>query len=283
MEQVNYQQLKAQITTILNINPDIKVYGLDEEVEKHDSRSIDENLLSDECLRAYYWAINYLSQCRYTKGISFTSPINVLQLSQDISNWSSTEIPEGLVIVALKRLNKEFYKYQGDVVTNVATKQKLYNFKKSNSEFYWKSNIVKYSSLKDEMELILKENQTLCTNGMSASLEYRDRESLSEPIGLKQYYWSKAWLSNCIFIKSFTMGSYGLKHYAENWARNYICNGALIAAAIHKGIDYKPLGGPNVLLPISKKTFGKKVDACGTVTDYDTFYNGVVPESIQFV
>ncbi|MGD1715754.1 hypothetical protein [Hydrocoleum sp. CS-953] len=79
------------------------------------------------------------------------------------------------------------------------------------------------------------------------------------------------------------MGSYGLKHYAENWARNYICNGALIAAAIHKGIDYKPLGGANVLLPISKKTFGKKVDARRTVTDYNTFYNGAVPESIQFV
>lgn len=44
MEQINYQQLKAQITTILKINPDIKVYGLDEQVEKHDSESIDKNL-----------------------------------------------------------------------------------------------------------------------------------------------------------------------------------------------------------------------------------------------
>ena len=87
----------------------------------------------------------------------------------------------------MKKLNKKFYKYQGDVVTNVAMKQKLYEFKKSNPEFYWKSNIVKYSSLKDEMELVLKEHQGLCTNGMWASLEYRDRESLCEPIGLKQY------------------------------------------------------------------------------------------------
>ncbi len=34
---------------------------------------------------------------------------------------------------------------------------------------------------------------------------------------------------------------------------------------------------------MSQKTFGKKFNNCGTVTDYNYFHNGVVPEPIQFV
>jgi hypothetical protein len=37
--------------------------------------------------------------------------------------------------------------------------------------------------------------------------------------------------------------SYGLKHFAENWAGDYVSNGAMIIAALHRGFPVKPARG----------------------------------------
>jgi len=45
-------------------------------------------------------------------------------------------------------------------------------------------------------------------------------------------------------------GSYGLKHYVEEWAGEYVANGAFIQAAIELGYKYKRYG-PNAIFNMS--------------------------------
>jgi len=48
--------------------------------------------------------------------------------------------------------------------------------------------------------------------------------------------------------------SYGLKHKAEKWAGDYISNGALIAAALHLGIQFEQIPDTqNVYLAVSSR------------------------------
>lgn len=56
-----------------------------------------------------------------------------------------------------------------------------------------------------------------------------------------------------------THGSYGCKHFAEKWAGKYVCNGALIAAAVGLGIKQRLDDGfsPNTLLAIKYNSWSK--------------------------
>ncbi len=49
--------------------------------------------------------------------------------------------------------------------------------------------------------------------------------------------------------------SYGLKHAAERWARAYVGNGALIAAALHLGFIIEPIDGSlNALIGVAGRS-----------------------------
>jgi len=63
------------------------------------------------------------------------------------------------------------------------------------------------------------------------------------------------WLGHIPKRKTVNYGSYGLKHQAERWARGYVSNGALIAAAIHLGFKVKRVPGtPNALINVAGRT-----------------------------
>jgi len=69
------------------------------------------------------------------------------------------------------------------------------------------------------------------------------------------------WLSKLKKVKTPQYSSYFLKHVVEKLAGEYVCNGALIAAALHLKLPIKYNdGSPNVDVGISKKCpFLKKV------------------------
>jgi hypothetical protein len=46
-------------------------------------------------------------------------------------------------------------------------------------------------------------------------------------------------------LKHPRWGSYGLKHWVETWAGEYIANGAVIVAALQMGLPVEPCGGDN--------------------------------------
>ena len=75
--------------------------------------------------------------------------------------------------------------------------------------------------------------------------------------GFPEFKNACAFLSGCLLRKTVNRKagrSYGLKHKAEEWAGEYISNGALIAAAIHLGIRYeRDKDSPNVVLAVSSK------------------------------
>lgn len=68
---------------------------------------------------------------------------------------------------------------------------------------------------------------------------------------------SVEWLAKCRTTKTATSespNSYNLKHRAEKATGDYICNGALIAAAIFLNIQVKTFSGtPNPGIGISKR------------------------------
>jgi hypothetical protein len=53
------------------------------------------------------------------------------------------------------------------------------------------------------------------------------------PVHLQEVVISRAWLSHFQHAEKLNRrhSSYGCKHFAEEWAGQYVCNGALIAAA----------------------------------------------------
>lgn len=71
---------------------------------------------------------------------------------------------------------------------------------------------------------------------------------------------AKSFLLTCKPTKTTFVSSYGLKHAAEEWAGEYISNGALITAAIEMGLGtkYLPHYGPNVGIAVSKNIFKQK-------------------------
>lgn len=72
---------------------------------------------------------------------------------------------------------------------------------------------------------------------------------------------SREWLKHFERTKSPTKthGSYGCKHFAEKWAGQYVCNGALIAAAAGLGIKQRidSAFSPNTLLAIKYSSWSK--------------------------
>ena len=72
---------------------------------------------------------------------------------------------------------------------------------------------------------------------------------------------SREWLKHFERTKGLTKthGSYGCKHFAEKWAGQYVCNGALIAAAVGLGIKQR-IDRPtscNTLLAIKYSSWSK--------------------------
>jgi len=65
---------------------------------------------------------------------------------------------------------------------------------------------------------------------------------------------SREWLDHFEVAKNLnkTYGSYGCKHFAEYWSREYVCNGSLIAAAAGIGIRQELTydASPNTFLAI---------------------------------
>jgi len=72
---------------------------------------------------------------------------------------------------------------------------------------------------------------------------------------------SREWLKHFERTKgpTKTHGSYGCKHFAEKWASQYVCNGALIAAAAGLGIEQRIdcAFGCNTLLAIKYSSWSK--------------------------
>lgn len=89
-----------------------------------------------------------------------------------------------------------------------------------------------------------------------ALLAERRQEAYDSNWGIDQFELAWIYLSRQKKIKSFNqrIGSYGLKHRAENLQRvygmfeplgNYVSNGMLIAAAYARGFEVKPMGHDN--------------------------------------
>ena len=71
----------------------------------------------------------------------------------------------------------------------------------------------------------------------SACYSKEDRDPPAEQIALARAHLERFWEP----AKTAYRGSYGLKHIAEG--REYICNGALIQAALDLGLRVEPTGG----------------------------------------
>ncbi|MGA7713922.1 MAG: hypothetical protein WCA81_18665 [Rhizomicrobium sp.] len=87
----------------------------------------------------------------------------------------------------------------------------------------------------------------------------RRRDMLSDG-SCRQFEMAVTWLRLCSRTKRVNRGqtTYGLKHEAEAWARSYISNGMLIAAALHLGFTVAPASGsaddcPNAYINISTR------------------------------
>jgi hypothetical protein len=71
-------------------------------------------------------------------------------------------------------------------------------------------------------------------------------------------------------LKHPRWGSYGLKHWVETWAGEYIANGAVIVAALQMGLPVEACGGDNPNCRIGLKLRTKPGDRRkfgGTVPD----------------
>ncbi len=79
-----------------------------------------------------------------------------------------------------------------------------------------------------------------------AMLEFiRSRDRLRSSEGFLEVALCVQWLQSGRSVDG--RNSYGLKHEIENHFGVYICNGALIAAALGLGYEYE-VAGPNVVL-----------------------------------
>ena len=91
----------------------------------------------------------------------------------------------------------------------------------------------------------------------------QDRAYLLSDAGLDEVEACARWLDLQLRTKTFNRQhtSYGYKHNVERWSGRvlkndrHICNGALIAAALGMGFDFKPDhgGSPNVWLNLSER------------------------------
>jgi hypothetical protein len=85
----------------------------------------------------------------------------------------------------------------------------------------------------------------------------KERENLRQ--NLREFQLCCEWLSTQQPIKTIdrkSRSSYGLKHVVEDYYdhKEYVSNGAFIAAVIHMGIPYKiNPESPNVLVALSRK------------------------------
>jgi len=86
-----------------------------------------------------------------------------------------------------------------------------------------------------------------------AAMIERDRQDLKDR--LRQFRLCCEWLSICNRRKTINYGigsSWGLKHRVERYYKEYITNGAFIAAVIHMGIPYKK-DGSDVYVALSSR------------------------------
>lgn len=80
----------------------------------------------------------------------------------------------------------------------------------------------------------------ICPHGITT---YKPREEPAQfqEHDLHEVVISRYWLSHFQHAERFSRShsSYGCKHFAEEWAGQYVSNGALIVAAVGLGIDQK--------------------------------------------
>lgn len=106
---------------------------------------------------------------------------------------------------------------------------------------------------------LIEKHPHLCAWGwwnlmMEIDLE-GDRGSLS--LRFDEFSRSVEWLRQCRTTKAATQSSpssYNLKHRAEDVTGDYICNGAMIAAALYLGVPVKAFpDSPNPGIGVSKR------------------------------
>lgn len=68
----------------------------------------------------------------------------------------------------------------------------------------------------------------------------------------------RTFLARCWRTKHPRQGSYWMKHVVQNWAGEYVSNGALVQAALTLGIGFSVCeGSPNGILTVSKRSVKK--------------------------
>ena len=93
---------------------------------------------------------------------------------------------------------------------------------------------------------------------------HENRAEMFKDFSLEQIATALAWIDVTPKTKTPNHNSYAAKHAAERWGREnglcpYVANGALIAAAIYRGVPVKRLfGSPNAMLGLTTKSVAAK-------------------------
>lgn len=140
-----------------------------------------------------------------------------------------------------------------------------------NMDLYSHPNYAKYLTLAAEaLEQVYRDQPALTANGMqmyvpryraAATIQVafrRQRDVMHQY--LDQIATALAYIDVNEIIKTPRFGSYGLKHDAERWGNvngyaPYVCNGALIVAALFRKVPYRYVGGPNCAFALGVKTW----------------------------
>lgn len=106
----------------------------------------------------------------------------------------------------------------------------------------------------DDLNKVLQKEPTLNKNGFNTP-DPRKIYNFGD-VELVEIDTAITWLSDRERSKRFNKNitSYGIKHLAERAFGTYICNGSLIAAAIHMRLEYEKIDNtPNIFLKIPDK------------------------------
>jgi hypothetical protein len=104
----------------------------------------------------------------------------------------------------------------------------------------------KLSEAQDFLRRALAQEPTLTASGICPGV-------VEDKPALREVAICIAWLRKVPITRRLCpfANSYRLKHEVEAWAGTYVSNGALIAAALGLGLQYRRVG-PNALLPLGR-------------------------------
>lgn len=130
-------------------------------------------------------------------------------------------------------------------ITQIGTQYESwhYSFSAQEQQFVAKA-------LKKAKKLFPQFNQ----NGLIRCFGSEDELLASSDLDRARILYAKKYIEECGIIKTLSLGSYSLKHQAEKWAKFYISNGAMLAAAIALDVPMRQEhpSSPNALLAVSK-------------------------------